>query len=165
MNGTVSLRSVHGKYLSAQPDGRAEWNRTIAAEWEYFQVEQRHNGKITLKSAHGTYVSAQPDGSVQINRREAPPGGWEVFTVEDRGNKCSLFEVLSWEVPECAAKWHSTMEPRPCAKRRLGRHPVRAAGRYRPTTTCNKYSIDALVCNRRSSRKLGSERELRVRAW
>ena len=86
MNGTVSLRSVHGKYLSAQPDGRAEWNRTIAAEWEYFQVEQRHNGKITLKSAHGTYVSAQPDGSVQINRREAPPGGWEVFTVEDRGN-------------------------------------------------------------------------------
>ena len=86
MNGTVSLRSVHGKYLSAQPDGRAEWNRTIAAEWEYFQVEQRHNGKITLKSAHGTYVSAQPDGSVQINRREAPPGGWEEFTVEDRGN-------------------------------------------------------------------------------
>ena len=86
MNGTVLLRSVHGKYLSAQPDGRAEWNRTIAAEWEYFQVEQRHNGKITLKSAHGTYVSAQPDGSVQINRREAPPGGWEVFTVEDRGN-------------------------------------------------------------------------------
>ena len=79
-------RSVHGKYLSAQPDGRAEWNRTIAAEWEYFQVEQRQNGKITLKSAHGTYVSAQPDGSVQINRREAPPGGWEVFTVEDRGN-------------------------------------------------------------------------------
>ena len=32
------------------------------------------------------YVSAQADGSVQINRREAPPGGWEEFTVEDRGN-------------------------------------------------------------------------------
>ena len=38
MNGTVSLRSVHGKYLIAPPDGRAEWNRRIAAEWEYFQV-------------------------------------------------------------------------------------------------------------------------------
>ena len=86
MQGTVSLRSVHGKYLSAQPDGRAEWNRNIAAEWEYFQVEQRQNGKIALKGAHGMYVSAQPDGSVQINRREAPPGGWEEFTVEDRGN-------------------------------------------------------------------------------
>jgi len=32
------------------------------------------------------YLSAQPDGSVQINRREAPEGGWEEFTVEDRGN-------------------------------------------------------------------------------
>ena len=82
----MSLLSVHGKYLSAQPDGRAEWNRNIAAEWEYFQVEQRHNGKISLKGAHGMYLSAQPDGSVQINRREAPPGGWEEFTVEDRGN-------------------------------------------------------------------------------
>ncbi len=86
MQGTVSLRSVHGKYLSAQPDGRAEWNRDHASTWEYFQVEQRHNGKITLKGAHGKYVSAQHDGSVQINRDAAPQGGWEEFTVEDRGN-------------------------------------------------------------------------------
>ena len=86
MQGTVSFRSVHGKYLSAQPDGRAEWNRDHASTWEYFQVEQRHNGKITLKGAHGKYVSAQHDGSVQINRDAAPQGGWEEFTVEDRGN-------------------------------------------------------------------------------
>ena len=33
------------------------------------------------------YVSTQPDGSVQIqSRRAAPPGGWEEFTVEERGN-------------------------------------------------------------------------------
>ena len=86
MHGTVSLRSVHGKFLSAQPDGRAEWNRDEAHDWEHFHVEKRHNGKITLKGVHGMYLSAQPDGSVQINRREAPPGGWEEFTVEDRGN-------------------------------------------------------------------------------
>ena len=86
MNVTVSLRSVHGKYLSAQPDGRAEWNRDVVSNWEYFLVEQRHNGKIALKGAHGMYVSAQPDGSVQINRQAAPPTGWEEFTVEDRGN-------------------------------------------------------------------------------
>ena len=72
MHGTVSLRSVHGKFLSAQPDGRAEWNRDEAHDWEHFHVEKRHNGKITLKGVHGMYLSAQPDGSVQINRREAP---------------------------------------------------------------------------------------------
>ena len=83
---TVALRSVHGKYLSAQPDGRAEWNRDIANEWEYFHIEERPGGKITLKGAHGMYVSAQADGSVQINREAAPPGGWEEFTAELRDN-------------------------------------------------------------------------------
>ena len=84
--GKIALKSVHGKYLSAQPDGRAEWNRDIASEWEYFHLEKRQGGKITLKGAHGMYVSAQPDGKVQINRQAAPPTGWEEFTVEDRGN-------------------------------------------------------------------------------
>ena len=73
----MSLRSVHGKFLSAQPDGSAQWNRDVASVWEYFHLEKRQGGKITLKGAHGMYVSAQPDGSVQINRKAAPPGGWE----------------------------------------------------------------------------------------
>ena len=90
MQGTVSIRSVHGKFLSAQPDGRAEWNRDIALDWELFNVELRHGGKIALKGFHGMYVSAQPDGTVQINRRAAPPGGWEEFTVEGRGNNVIL---------------------------------------------------------------------------
>ena len=84
--GKIALKSVHGKYLSAQPDGRAEWNRDIASEWEYFHMEKRQGGKITLKGAHGMYVSAQPNGEVQINRQAAPPTGWEEFTVENRGN-------------------------------------------------------------------------------
>ena len=82
VNGKVVIKSVHGKYLSAQPDGRAEWNRDSADVWEYFHLEKRQGGKITLKGAHGKYLSAQPDGSVQINRGGAPPGGWEEFTVE-----------------------------------------------------------------------------------
>ena len=116
MNGTVSLRSVHGKYLSAQPDGRAEWNRDVVSNWEYFLVEQRHNGKIALKGAHGMYVSAQPDGSVEINRREAPPGGWEEFTFEDRGNnviclKSSHGKYLSAQ-QNGTAQWNRDHAPR-----------------------------------------------------
>ena len=82
--GKIALKSVHGKYLSAQPDGRAEWNRTVANEWEFFELGERDGRKITLRSTHGKYVSAQPDGTVQINRDHAPPGGWEEFTVETR---------------------------------------------------------------------------------
>ena len=90
----IALRSVHGKFLSAQPDGSAQWNRDVASTWEYFHIEERPGGKITLKSSHGTYVSAQSDGSVQINREAAPPGGWEEFTVEDRGNDVVCFCLL-----------------------------------------------------------------------
>ena len=77
---------MHGKFLSAQPDGSAQWNRDVASTWEYFHIEERPGGKITLKSSHGKYVSAQADGSVQINRDAAPPGGWEEFTAELRDN-------------------------------------------------------------------------------
>ena len=82
--GKIALKSVHGKYLSAQPDGRAEWNRDVACDWEFFELGERDGRKITLRSTHGKYVSAQPDGTVQINRDHAPPGGWEEFTVETR---------------------------------------------------------------------------------
>ena len=84
--GKIALKSVHGKYLSAQPDGRAEWNRTVACGWEFFELGERNGRKITLRSTHGKYVSAQPDGTVQINRDHAPPGGWEEFTVETRSS-------------------------------------------------------------------------------
>ncbi|MEC7167910.1 MAG: hypothetical protein VXW14_02855 [Candidatus Thermoplasmatota archaeon] len=82
--GKIALKSVHGKYLSAQPDGRAEWNRPTACAWEFFELGERDGRKVTLRSTHGKYVSAQPDGTVQINRDHAPPGGWEEFTVETR---------------------------------------------------------------------------------
>ena len=86
LQGEISLKSVHGKYLNATPEGRAQWDDDVAHVGEYFRVEQRQNGKIALMSAFDMYVSAQPDGSVEINRREAPPGGWEEFIVEYRSN-------------------------------------------------------------------------------
>ena len=110
----MSLLSVHGKYLSAQPDGRAEWNRDHASTWEYFQVEQRHNGKIALKGAHSMYLSAQLDGSVQINRREAQ--GWEEFTVEDRGNNVVCLKSCHWKYLSAqqngTAQWNRDHAPR-----------------------------------------------------
>ena len=107
---------MHGKYLSAQPDGRAEWNREIASTWEHFHLEERQGGKIALKGAHGMYVSAQADGSVQINRGAAPPGGWEEFTVEDRGNnvvclKSCHGKYLSAQA-DGTAQWNRDHAPR-----------------------------------------------------
>lgn len=35
----IALKSCHGKYLSAQPDGSLEWNRDECAAWEWFTKE------------------------------------------------------------------------------------------------------------------------------
>ena len=56
--GKIAIKSVHGKYLSAQPDGSARWNRDVANAWEYFHVEKRQGGRIALRGTHGMYVSA-----------------------------------------------------------------------------------------------------------
>ena len=113
--GKIALKSVHGKYLSAQPDGRAEWNRDIASEWEYFHLDKRPSGKITLKGSHGMYVSAQPDGKVQINRQAAPPTGWEEFTVEDRGNNVICLKSVHGKYlsaqPDGTAQWNRGHAP------------------------------------------------------
>ncbi|GIQ96683.1 MAG: hypothetical protein CM15mP2_1700 [Methanobacteriota archaeon] len=129
----MSLRSVHGKFLSAQPDGRAEWNRDVALDWELFNVEPRTGGKIALKGIHGMYVSAQPDGTVQINRRAAPPGGWEEFTVEERGNNVICLKSYHGKPLERTG-WQASrpMEPRSCTTWRLGRHPNCTSGNSNP---------------------------------
>jgi hypothetical protein len=74
----VALKSYHNKYLSAQPDGSALWNRDKPGEGETWTVEASGEG-VALKSAQGKYLSAPQDGSVRVDRNEAR--GWETFTV------------------------------------------------------------------------------------
>ena len=46
LQGEISLKSVHGKYLNATPEGRAQWDDDVAHVGEYFRVEQRQNGRL-----------------------------------------------------------------------------------------------------------------------
>lgn len=71
------LKSFHGKYSSAQPDGTIVSDRDWLRGWEKFTIEDAGNGKIGLKSFHGQYLSAQPDGTLQCNRNWLR--GWEMF--------------------------------------------------------------------------------------
>ena len=114
LQGEISLKGVHGKYLSATPEGRVVWDDDVAHVGEYFRVEQRQNGKIALKGAFDMYVSAQLDGSVEINRREAL--AWEEFTVEYRRNdvvclKSCHGKYLSAQ-PDGTAEWNRDRAPR-----------------------------------------------------
>ena len=63
----ITLRSAHGKHVSAQPDGTVQINRDHAPPngWEEFTVETRPGPTpgdahdfVNLKSVHGKYLSA-----------------------------------------------------------------------------------------------------------
>ena len=61
---SISLKSCHGCYLSAQRDGKLVWNRSYIQNFEKFDivVSAEDPNIIRLKSFHGKWVSAQPDG-------------------------------------------------------------------------------------------------------
>jgi hypothetical protein len=80
----LSLKSYLGKYLSAQPDGRLEWNRDWERDWELFKVEAINGNKVAFKSCHGLYLSVKDNGTVMCDQREA--GENEAWTAEWAGS-------------------------------------------------------------------------------
>lgn len=86
--GPRVFKSCHGKYLSAQPDGRAEWNRDAAREWERILMERAGDNHVALKSVHNKYLSAQPDGRLEWNRDSVR--AWETWTAEVTENGVTL---------------------------------------------------------------------------
>lgn len=65
---TITLKSFHGRYISAQSNsrGRIHCNKEKALEWEQFIVEEPRSatsvgGRVYLKSHHGKYLGATFD--------------------------------------------------------------------------------------------------------
>jgi hypothetical protein len=76
--GRVRIRSAHGDYLCACPDGAVRTSKQAAA-WEAFTVEQPGTPRETrtpcLRSFHGTYLAARADGATVELRAERPGAG------------------------------------------------------------------------------------------
>ena len=64
--GKIALKSVHGKYLSAQPDGRAEWNRTVACGWEFFELGERNGEKLRSEVRTASTFQPNPMGPCRL---------------------------------------------------------------------------------------------------
>ena len=74
----MALRTFHGKYVGANPDGYVNANYDNAYIWE-IRIHGFVNGDmITLKSSQEMYLRATPWGTVDaVNRPEL--GTWELF--------------------------------------------------------------------------------------
>lgn len=82
------LKSVHGKFLSAQSDGDVEWNRSEYGSWEHVTFEQFGKSSGALKSTHGKYLAATDKEKLEWNR--SWKGSWEQWTVEQYEDKIAL---------------------------------------------------------------------------
>lgn len=78
---TLTLRSAHGFYVCAEPDGRLVANREAIGPWETFELENGGDGWTGLKSAHGRYVCAEGGGGSTLVADRVSFGPWERFTI------------------------------------------------------------------------------------
>lgn len=92
---TTSFKTWQGLYLSAQPDGRVEANRSNVGPWELFDVELQADGSYAFRSAHATYLCAEPPelGSAVVCDRQRV-GPWECWDAEPVG--AGLWAFKSW---------------------------------------------------------------------
>jgi len=88
----VSIKTINGKYLSAENGGGGELtaNRDKIGEWETFQVIDLGEGYIALKGYNGDYVSVSKGGeSVYVNSNDVDK--WEKFKIiKLNNNKIAL---------------------------------------------------------------------------
>ena len=85
---TVTLKSHHGKYLSAQQEGTAVAIVDAAGDWEKWTFVSQGDDGVDLRSnAFNTYLAAEPDGTAGASHAEAGPH-FKLRVVQ--GNKITL---------------------------------------------------------------------------
>jgi hypothetical protein len=81
----MTFKSFWGTFISAQPDGRVEGDRTEAREWEGFtSVPGERDGSVAFRTYWGTYLSALPDGTVDATATEVHD--WQSWFDEPQPN-------------------------------------------------------------------------------
>eukprot|EP01116_Phalansterium_solitarium_P002470 TRINITY_DN1251_c0_g2_i3.p1 TRINITY_DN1251_c0_g2~~TRINITY_DN1251_c0_g2_i3.p1 ORF type:complete len:430 (-),score=72.68 TRINITY_DN1251_c0_g2_i3:179-1468(-) len=78
-NRTVALHGAHGRYVCAEPDGRAVCDRSELGPWETFVVEALPGDRVALRAHHGTYLCGEPSGRLTCDRRTRAE--WETWTL------------------------------------------------------------------------------------
>ena len=89
----VTIKSYHGKYVSAEPSGKANANKDIPEVWTVTFVNE---SLVNFKSRYNKYLVAESlsytNGDVNADRGVASV--WEQFEVVDKGD--GFFNFLSY---------------------------------------------------------------------
>jgi hypothetical protein len=84
----VTLKAHHQRYLSAQPNGHLEANRTKAEAWEAFTIIRAEGSgqiksfdRVGLQGAHGKWLVAEGAGGKNVKVDRKAMGAWETFII------------------------------------------------------------------------------------
>ena len=66
------MKSYHGKYVVAEPNGKANANRGAIGSWEIWTVTFIGDDQVQFKGAHGKYL-AESDGDANEGANGLPP--------------------------------------------------------------------------------------------
>lgn len=80
--------STNRLYISAEGGGGGLLvaKRSVAGDWEKFEVVDRGAGKIALRTFYGQYLCAEAGGGDLLLANRTVAGDWETFEQLDRGN-------------------------------------------------------------------------------
>lgn len=90
----TTLQTASGHFVCAEEGGGREVNatRTVAAEWETFEVERRDNDRIALRTSGGFYIGTDHSGAVHA--KATAVGEWEEWeaVAGERDGSTALFQ-------------------------------------------------------------------------
>jgi hypothetical protein len=120
-----SIKSPHGFYLSAQPNGALEWNRPWSQLWERFDIISVGGGKYKIKTIFDHYLYVEhphrvvttPDsnsGSVFEIKKDGEDG----FTIKLVNGKC-LRSLPNWSVACNGEREKAAIEDHSCECRNV----------------------------------------------
>jgi hypothetical protein len=84
----IYIRTHHGRFWSAQPNGKLEANRTQAKTWEKFRISKvagskgpaiNPGDKVAFYTAHKRWVVAEGGGGNVMNANRKDRKTWETF--------------------------------------------------------------------------------------
>jgi SAM-dependent methyltransferase len=65
--GLLCLQTIHGRFVTVQPDGRVTGDATAMGEWQMLAFVANTGGTISFKTWTGNYIMADADGHLNAN--------------------------------------------------------------------------------------------------
>jgi hypothetical protein len=108
-DGHVSLRGVHGRYVTALKSGAMTVNSQTLGGWQSFKMHSYDDGTIALRSYHGKWVTAYPSGSLVADGKAVAAEQRFRLTLDPDGS-ASLQSSFGTYV-SVAAEWYQEQVP------------------------------------------------------